>query len=314
MASMRRRALPPAGRRFGGRVAQRAVSVAALLSSLVLLPAWTLAGPGLRRAGPRVCSAAGPAAALGAASAVELPPAAAAAADAAIAASRAAVRQELRLELLAAAAATCRGQCGSSGAREGALRLVETLEALNPTPAPASDADLLVGEWQLVFASEDVTRSSPFFWAWRQLLRGVADPFPLTRAAFGTEGLAESIFAVTDGIPIKSIGQATQSIRDGRLVNRVGLTVFGVGDTAMTTACTLLDPEEGDGDDLLRLAVETTQPAASSLPLADAVVFPSGTVLGDAARVVMRISYLDESLRIARNDADGQVFVYVRAP
>jgi len=217
--------------------------------------------------------------------------------------------------MLAGAAATCRGQCGSEAARTEVLDLVEALETLNPTKAPASAEELLQGDWRLVFASEDVTRSSPFFWAWRQLLDGVKDPLPLTRDAFATDLLSESIFAVTDGIPVKTIGEATQTITEDQLVNRVSLAVFGVGQTMMTTTCQRLSMSEGADDSAghqLSLLVETTQPANSSLPVADSFVFPSELLLGDSAVVNMSITFLDESLRVVRNTADNQVFVYVR--
>lgn len=224
-------------------------------------------------------------------------------------AGTAAARRELRLQLLAAAAATCRGQCGTAVAKEGALQLVQALEALNPTPSPASEIGLLEGDWRLLFASEDVTRSSPFFWAWRSMLKGVPDPSPITRLAFGTEELAESIFAVTDGIPLKSIGEATQRIYNGRLVNRVAVEIFGVGQTMMTTSCRF-QPEKVGSD--VVLVVETTQAVGSTLPFADDFIFPSESMLGENACVRFVVTYLDEELRIVRNE-DGQVFVYARS-
>jgi len=238
-----------------------------------------------------------------------------AAAAAAEAAARNASRHDLELRMLAGAAATCRGQGGGAAARREVLELVEALELLNPTKAPAVAEELLQGDWRLVFASEDVTRSSPFFWAWRKLLEGVEDPVPFTRKAFATDLLSESIFAVTDGIPVKTIGEATQTITEYHLVNRVSLAVFGVGQTMMTTTCQRLPASEEAADftgHQLSLLVETTQPANSTLPLADSFVFPSEILLGESALVTMSITFLDESLRVVRNAADDQVFVYVR--
>lgn len=220
-------------------------------------------------------------------------------------------RQRTQRFLLEAAAGTCRGQCGSNAARSAVLELVEAMEALNPTTAPAEN-NLLEGEWRLVFASEDVTRSSPFFWAWRRLLAAVPDPLPLTRGVFGTELLSDSIFAVTDGIPFKSIGEATQSLQAGVLVNKVQVRVFGAGETMMTTTCSYRPSGISTDGGLLDLHVEDTRAVGSSIPVADAVVFPSADLLGDSASVRMRISYLDERLRISRNVADAQVFVYCR--
>ncbi|CAE7603134.1 ABCC2 [Symbiodinium sp. CCMP2592] len=212
------------------------------------------------------------------------------------------------LRLLAAAASTCRGQCGSEADRQGALQLVKAMEALNPTPEPTKG--LLEGKWRLIFASEDVTRSSPFFWGWRRMLEGIPDPSPLSRALFNTEELSESIFAFTDGIPLKNIGEATQTLYNGQIVNRVAVEIWGLGTTVMTTTCRYMPAE--DPSELL-LTVETTQAVDNTLPLADQVVFPSETFLGDNARLRARVTYLDEDLRIFRNELDDQVFVYVRA-
>jgi len=229
---------------------------------------------------------------------------------AAAAAGTAAARREVRLRLLAAAASTCRGQCGSDTDREGALQLVRAMEALNPTAQPTQKGGLLEGTWRLIYASEDVTRSSPFFWGWRKMLKGIPDPSPLSRAAFGTEELSESIFAFTDSIPLKTVGEATQTIYNGQMVNRVAVEVWGLGATMMTTTCRYMpadDPAE------LMVTIETTQAIDNTLPLADQVVFPSESFLGDNARIRIRITYLDEDLRIFRNELDDQVFVYVRA-
>lgn len=234
----------------------------------------------------------------------------ASAAAAAAAAGTAAARREVRLQLLAACASTCRGQCGTDASKAGALQLVQALEALNPTQEPAREPGLIEGEWRLIFASEDVTRSSPFFWGWRKLLQGVPDPFPVTRALFGTEELSDSIFAVTDGIPMKVIGEATQTLLAGKLVNKVMLKVYGVGETLMTTTCRY-EPGTVDGGDL-KLTIETTQAMDSTLPVVDSFVFPSEAFLGDSSRVLMRITYLDDDLRVSRT-ADDQVFVYSRS-
>eukprot|EP00434_Breviolum_minutum_P032426 symbB.v1.2.028675.t1/scaffold3048.1/size64721/3 len=236
---------------------------------------------------------------------------------------------EVRLRLLAASAATCRGQCGTDAAREGALQLVKAMEALNPTLEPSKQQGFLEGTWRLIFASEDVTRSSPFFWGWRQMLKGVPDPSPVSRSLFGTQDLSESIFAFTDGwvltidaacllvssrllsgIPLKTIGEATQTLINGKMVNRVAVEVFGAGKTMMTTT-SRYEPS-ADGSELI-ITVETTQAVDNTLPFADQVVFPSESFLGENAKVRVRITYLDEDLRIFRNEEDDQVFVYIKA-
>eukprot|EP00929_Paragymnodinium_shiwhaense_P015265 TRINITY_DN123328_c0_g1_i1.p1 TRINITY_DN123328_c0_g1~~TRINITY_DN123328_c0_g1_i1.p1 ORF type:complete len:303 (-),score=40.50 TRINITY_DN123328_c0_g1_i1:240-1148(-) len=219
-------------------------------------------------------------------------------------------RTRLQRRFLEVAAGSCRGQCATDRMKGQALDLIDSLEALNPTAASAEATELLEGRWRLVFASEDVSRSSPFFWAWRQFLGEVPDPSPITRLAFGTEKLVESVFAITDGIPIKGIGEATQEFSMGTLVNQVNLQIFGVGECMMTTTSTYV-PQAGRSD-TLSLTIETTQTVGATIAAADGIVFPSKELLGDSAQVDMRISYLDENLRVSRNDAAGQVFVYTR--
>eukprot|EP00930_Biecheleria_cincta_P104438 TRINITY_DN96733_c0_g1_i1.p1 TRINITY_DN96733_c0_g1~~TRINITY_DN96733_c0_g1_i1.p1 ORF type:complete len:365 (-),score=53.11 TRINITY_DN96733_c0_g1_i1:162-1256(-) len=219
-------------------------------------------------------------------------------------------RQEaVTKQLLEACKATSRGQSGTEEERQSTLELIQALEDLNPTPRPSEHAKLLEGTWSLRFASEDVTRSSPFFWGWRKMLAGVPDPSPITRMLFGTEQLSETIFAVTDSIPIKTIGEARQTLSAGVLVNQLELKIAGVGQTFMTTTCQYV--QAGRDGDTLALTVQTTQPSESTVPFADALVFPSEALLGKSAAVTMRVTYLDEQIRVVRN-ADDQVFVYSR--
>lgn len=87
---------------------------------------------------------------------------------------------------------------------------------------------LLAGRWELVYSPEDVTRSSPFFWAFRQAFPDQSD----------------EIFAITDAIPspIKEVGPAFQEIElkegtfTGTFVSRVKVaTLGGFATSVMTT-------------------------------------------------------------------------------
>jgi len=216
------------------------------------------------------------------------------------------------MELLELAAATARGQTGDEEVRQRCCRLVARLESANPTLEPARSA-LLEGDWRLVFATEDPTRCSPFFWALRQQMRGVEDPNPLSRLMFGGDDLLENTLAFTDGVPIKTVGLATQRLRHGELVNQVVVGVFPTGESKMTTTCRY----EADGADagVLRVIVEKTQVLGASLAASvlDQLSFPSGQLLGDNAEVAMRVSYLDERLRVVRDVArDEACFVFCR--
>ena len=89
---------------------------------------------------------------------------------------------------------------------------------------------LLAGEWELVYSPEDVTRSSPFFWAFRQAFPDQSD----------------EIFAITDAIPapLKEVGPAFQTIElidggrgmmTGTFVSRVKVATLGGLATSMMT-------------------------------------------------------------------------------
>ena len=184
---------------------------------------------------------------------------------------------------------------------------------------------LLQGEWELVYAPEDDTRSSPFFWAFRK--------------AFSEE-IADQIFGITDAIPapIKQVGPAFQEIdyngsngvRDGggggSLVSRVKVaTLGGMATSIMTTRASIVGV---DGVDGLRLKIETTKPEESTVvatlfgPFSamineNAPAFPSGQALERVApgssEVIMRTTFCDEGLRISRNDERfDEVYVWRR--
>lgn len=166
---------------------------------------------------------------------------------------------------------------------------------------------LLSGEWELIYASEDDTRSSPFFWAFRK--------------AFPEQ--SDQIFGITDAIPapIKEVGPAFQEIdfntatQTGRFVSRVKVaTLAGAATSIMTTRASITGI---DGVDGLRLQIETTKPEQSTVvstllgPLGDVInenspPFPSGEALErvrpGSSTVILRTTYCDEGLRISRND------------
>mmetsp|Transcript_2722 Transcript_2722/g.5730 ORF Transcript_2722/g.5730 Transcript_2722/m.5730 type:complete len:303 (+) Transcript_2722:128-1036(+) len=180
---------------------------------------------------------------------------------------------------------------------------------------------LLSGEWELLYSPEDVTRSSPFFWAFRK--------------AFPDE--SDQIFDITDAIPapIKEVGPANQHIdlevsNDGRsasgsFVSRVKVaTLGGMATSIMTTRASIVGVEGLDG---IRLRIESTKPEESTIleklgPLGEflstnAPPFPSGDALEQVApgssEVVMRTTFCDEGLRISRNeDRFSEPFVWRR--
>lgn len=179
----------------------------------------------------------------------------------------------------------------------------------------SSHSGLLAGEWSLLYASEDVTRSSPFFWAFRKT-------FPQN---------SEQIFSITDAIPapIKETGPATQTIsmQDQTLVSRVKVaTLGGLATSIMTTRCTILNM---GGLDTMRVRVDTTKPEESSIlktlgPLGavideNAQAFPSGDALEKVrpggSEVVIKTTFCDEGIRISRDGelVDGDTYIWVRS-
>jgi hypothetical protein len=171
---------------------------------------------------------------------------------------------------------------------------------------------------ELLYSPEDMTRSSPFFWAFRRAFPDQSD----------------EIFSITDAIPapIKEVGPAYQEIElsnstfTGKFVSRVKVaTLGGLATSIMTTRASIVGVQGLDG---IRLKIETTKPEESTAvktlfgPLGDVVnenlpPFPSGEVLErvmpGSSEVIMRNTYCDEELRISRNDDDRSgVYVWQR--
>jgi len=177
----------------------------------------------------------------------------------------------------------------------------------------SSSSGLLSGEWECIYASTDLTRSSPFFWAFRRAFPDNSD----------------QIFDITDTIPapIKEVGPAVQTIdMDAKtLVSRVKVaTLGGVATSMMTTRCAI---DRTQGLDGLVLTVLTTKPEDSTIleklgPLGDFLnknsqPFPSGDalerVVEGSSKVCMVTPFCDEGLRISMNqDRPGDIFVWTR--
>jgi len=171
----------------------------------------------------------------------------------------------------------------------------------------SSSTGLMAGEWELLYSPEDVTRSSPFFWAFAQA-------FPEN---------SDQIFGITDAIPapIKEVGPAYQTIdltegsSTGKLVSRVKVaTLSGMATSIMTTRADITGAIGVDG---LSIKIESTKPEESTAleklgPLGTLLndnlpPFPSGEaleqVMPGSSTVIMRTTFCDDGLRISRNDA-----------
>lgn len=210
-------------------------------------------------------------------------------------------------DLLRAAERSGRGQAGSDPENRQVRDLISRLELA--MLGQRTTAALLNGTWELAWASDDVTRSSPFFWAFRQA-------FPDT---------ADQIFGITDSVPnqLKGLGPATQTIsanegpEEGALISRVQIKAFPdlpvpLSSTMITTAAII-----GRTPTKLSLRVQDTRVREATLPLWDQTLpFPSGQALElvkkGSSEVIMTTIYLDDRVRISRNDADGSTFVWKR--
>ncbi len=177
----------------------------------------------------------------------------------------------------------------------------------------SAHSGLLSGEWELLYSPEDITRSSPFFWAFRKAFPDQSD----------------QIFGITDAIPapIKEVGPATQLIdmNTKTFVSRVKVaTLAGLAISMMTTRATILGVQGLEG---LRLKIDTTKPEESTVldklgPLGQIIndnspPFPSGEALEKvqpgSSEVVMQTTFCDEGLRISRNDEKyNDVYVWQR--
>eukprot|EP00667_Euglena_gracilis_P012439 EG_transcript_12762 len=214
-------------------------------------------------------------------------------------------------ELLRAAQRSNRGQGGDTAANREVTDLIARLELA--MLGQRTSTSQLNGDWELVWASDDITRSSPFFWAFRQAFPDAAD----------------QVFGITDGIPapLKAIGPARQTLTgcegpgDGTLVSRVqvkALPDLPAPLTPLTSVVQTTASIVARTPTKLTLRVLDTRITEATLPLWDqAPPFPSGqaldTVRKGAAEVVMSTVFLDARLRISRNDADGATFVWRRA-
>jgi hypothetical protein len=193
------------------------------------------------------------------------------------------------------------------------VNILEELSEQGGIGQASCHSGLLSGEWELIYSPEDVTRSSPFFWAFRRAFPDQSD----------------QIFGITDAIPapIKEVGPAIQTIdmNAKTFVSQVKVaTLGGVATSMMTTRATILGVEGLEG---LRLKVETTKPESSTIleklgPLGQFVnenspPFPSGEALEKvqpgSSEVIMQTTFCDEGLRISRNnDSRSDVYVWQR--
>lgn len=225
------------------------------------------------------------------------------------------IRDELKRELLLLGSISSRGQYATPDEMNIIVDLVTQLEALNPTPDPASQC---AGEWDLCLSSTQVFRSSPFFQSIRAIF-GDGDNG-------GNASMAENAFNLHDkATSVGKVGRVRQVIFDnGTLVSEVDLEVglmggmpFAMKGTVVTTAAyEIAGPEAWD------MAVQTTQVKKSNVPFLDQLLddypleVPVGsiyeTLRGGVPVAKLKTFYVDEAMRITR-DQDNNFYVFCRA-
>jgi len=220
------------------------------------------------------------------------------------------IRDALKRELLLLSSVSNRGEYCSTDEQNMLIDLVAQLEALNPTEDPAHNQD---GEWDLCLSSTQFFRSSPFFQS--------------IRTALGDENKAtvETAFDIHDRATTSGrIGRVRQIVSSDKLVSEVELEVgmmpgfpLRVKGTVVTSASL-----KATNSDSFETQIEGTTVKSSNVPFFDQWLDDSkfelpvsdvySTITGQVPTVPNRIFYLDEGMRITR-DEDDNFFVFTRA-
>jgi PAP_fibrillin len=222
------------------------------------------------------------------------------------------IRDALKRELLLLSSVTNRGEYASTDEQNMLIDLVAQLEALNPTPEPAS-LNSQGGDWDLCLASTQFFRSSPFF----QSLRAAAGD--------SNQSMMQNAFDIHDRATTSGrVGRVRQTITPDKLISSVDLEVglipglpIKVKGTVVTTASL-----STTGPDSFELKIQKTSVTGSNIPLFNqwlddlklevpmSDIFTS--LAGTVPSVPNKIFYLDEGMRITR-DQDDNFFVYTRS-
>eukprot|EP00746_Dinoflagellata_sp_MGD_P039311 gnl/MRDRNA2_/MRDRNA2_19478_c0_seq1.p1 gnl/MRDRNA2_/MRDRNA2_19478_c0~~gnl/MRDRNA2_/MRDRNA2_19478_c0_seq1.p1 ORF type:complete len:403 (+),score=50.59 gnl/MRDRNA2_/MRDRNA2_19478_c0_seq1:38-1210(+) len=203
-----------------------------------------------------------------------------------------------------------------NGQRSTCMNAIERLESASR--GNLLDIDELYGRWELIFANDDVTRSSPFFWVVRDLLStdiGIYITDSTTTEKSKDLALSKSFFTLLDtfGRVGWAIGDAFQIIKDEQLISEVEVKNLAGSSVVTTVSHWKLSPSQQSS---LEITVESTRAAQSSLrqflPGFDDIKFPSGrmfeTIKPGSSTVLAELTFLSDELRVTRH-AD-KVYVY----
>ena len=165
---------------------------------------------------------------------------------------------------------TSRGQKISNQVVKDNLNIiVANLEAKN-----TFDRSKLIGTWELLYAEDDITRASPFFWAFQKSTKSIKAPVKLG----ASDEISDSIFLLTDSLPFRSIGECIQTIKEEptsddeektassslSLVSKVRINVevngLNLATSLMTTTSRLLMPSSSSSSsNIVEIQVSTTE-------------------------------------------------------
>jgi len=219
------------------------------------------------------------------------------------------IRDDLKRELLLLSSVSDRGLFLSIEEKDIVVDIITQLEALNPTKETAREC---YGEWELVLASTQAFKTSPFF----QAIRVVLDD----------KTAADNVFSLHEAATsIGKVGRVKQIVgEDGSFTSEVNLEVgimpgmpFTVKGTVVTKAgFEIIGSEQWD------VSIRTTQVKKSNIPILDQVLdqYPFELPVGDIYNrvrgsipvVSLKTFYVDDSMRITR-DVDDNFYVFSRA-
>jgi PAP_fibrillin. len=219
------------------------------------------------------------------------------------------IRDDLKRELLLLSSVSDRGLFLSNEEKDIVVDIITQLEALNPTEQTAREC---YGEWDLVMASTQAFKSSPFFQAIRVVLND-------KNAADNVFGLHEAATS------IGKVGRVKQMIgEDGSFTSEVNLELGIMPGMPITVKGTVITKASFEivGSEQLDLFIRTTQVKKSNVPVLDQLLdqypfeLPVGDIYnrvgGNVPVVSLKTFYVDESMRITR-DVDDNFYVFSRA-
>lgn len=241
--------------------------------------------------------------------------------------------------ILRVTSSTDRGQYASVSQKESVASLVQTLESNKPkqTDTFSSSTTLpsyLVGSWELIYSTNQLFRSSPFFLAGRSTCKTQAE---VDQYNWFCE-MHRSALAIS------TIGVVRQVIsRDGKLTNEFNVKVGSIpfisgflpftysGGLPLTIDGAIVSsadatPMSVDNKDEWQLYMDTVEIKGSNIPILRNLLDGDNSKLKsrdlskllednvdayDVPRPVLRTTYVDSALRIVR-DEDDNIFIYSR--